>query len=156
MNLEKRYDICKDALEISYLQLQKRYHPDNNLDQVNRLEIMNQAIEINKAYETLKDAVERAIYMLELDNISLDSSDKIESSMLLDILERREYIESVDDGAMLTDSLNKVRKDISDLYTILIEFFSKNNSQAALSITIQLKYLVNIEKTIKNKLSQWH
>ena len=156
MSLEEKYDICKDSLDKNYIALQKRYHPDNNLDQLNRLKIMNQAIEINKAYETLKEDIERAIYILKLHNISLDSGKKIDSNMLLDIFERREYIESLDDGAMLKDSLKQLWKDISDLYAILVELFSKKHYQEACDITIKLKYLVNIEKIIKKKLFKWN
>ena len=156
MSLEERYDICKDSLETNYIALQKQHHPDNNLNQFNGLEIMNQAIEINKAYETLGDNLDRAIYMLKLYNISLDSAEKIDTNMLLDILDRREYIESLNDNTKLQESLDTVQNDIDDLYAILVELFNKKNYQAALDITIQLKYLVNIEKLIKKYLSQWN
>ncbi len=66
--IEPRFDIDTAELSRRYRQLQQTVHPDryaNATDQERRLS-MQQATRINEAYQTLKDPVARARYLLEL------------------------------------------------------------------------------------------
>ncbi|MEW7980745.1 MAG: Fe-S protein assembly co-chaperone HscB [Candidatus Sedimenticola endophacoides] len=88
-----------DATQLSgrYRELQRVVHPDrfaSATDQERRLS-MQGATRINEAYETLKDPIRRAWYLLTLHGISLDDQQQTtrDSAFLMEQLELREQLE---------------------------------------------------------------
>lgn len=74
--LDVAYVIDLNTLEKNYLNLQKKYHPDNFSDKSEVVNAANYIIDINKGYNILKDDTKRAVYLLELNNIYLDGERK--------------------------------------------------------------------------------
>ena len=146
MGLEERYDISVDDLQISYIKLQKKYHPDS-LD----YKIINFSIKINEAYRTLKDNLMRANYLLKLHNFEVNNY-SLKSEILFEIFDRNENIESVSKKLDLENHLISTNKTLEDINKNLIDYFSNKNYIKALQDTVRMKYIINIKKVIQNKL----
>ena len=96
------FEIDIKALTARYRDLQKALHPDrfaNAPDQERRLSLQ-QAAQINSGYETLRDPLARARYLLELQGVAYDS----ESSTISDLEFLEEQIE-------LREQLAEIRHD---------------------------------------------
>jgi Fe-S protein assembly co-chaperone HscB len=74
--LDVAYIINLDNLEKNYLNLQKKYHPDNFSDKSEVMKAASYIIDLNKGYNILKDNIKRAVYILELNNLYLDGDKK--------------------------------------------------------------------------------
>jgi molecular chaperone HscB len=85
------------ALSAKYRELQAAVHPDRfaNASDAEKRAAMEQATQVNDAYQTLKDPVRRAIYLLSLKNIdALDETNtKMPHDFLVQQLEWREALE---------------------------------------------------------------
>ena len=90
-------------LSTSYHSLQQQYHPDRfaAAPQSERLAAMQQAAEINSGYQTLKDPLSRAEYLLYV--LGLDIRDEQQTMQDLAFLTRqlewREELETIRDAA---------------------------------------------------------
>ena len=101
-----------DALAERYRELQRVVHPDRYAsasDQEQRL-ALQQATQVNEAYETLKDPVKRAQYLLGLKGIDMDAQQETtrDTAFLMEQLQLREELENArnaDDPAAVLDEL---------------------------------------------------
>lgn len=79
--------------------MQKRFHPDNfaTASERDRLLAVQQAAQINDAYQTLKDPLRRAEYLLSLQGIEMNSEQQTlqDPMFLMEQMELREELESV-------------------------------------------------------------
>ncbi|RTZ74588.1 MAG: Fe-S protein assembly co-chaperone HscB [Gammaproteobacteria bacterium] len=101
-----------DALAERYRELQRVVHPDRYAsasDQEQRL-ALQQATQVNEAYETLKDPVKRAQYLLGLKGIDMDAQQETtrDTAFLMEQLQLREELENArnaDDPEAVLDEL---------------------------------------------------
>lgn len=101
-----------DALAGRYRELQRVVHPDRYAaasDQEQRL-ALQQATRVNEAYETLRDPVKRARYLLALKGIDMDAQQETtrDTAFLMEQLELREELEQArhaEDPAAVLDAL---------------------------------------------------
>ena len=101
-----------DALAERYRELQRVVHPDRYAsasDQEQRL-ALQQATQVNEAYETLKDPVKRAQYLLGLKGIDMDTQQETtrDTAFLMEQLQLREELENArnaDDPEAVLDEL---------------------------------------------------
>jgi molecular chaperone HscB len=96
--LEPAFELDLDNIAERYRDLQRAVHPDkfaNASDQERRLSVQ-QAAQINEAYQTLKSPLARARYLLELQGITLDDSDtSMDPMFLMEQMELRESLAEV-------------------------------------------------------------
>jgi molecular chaperone HscB len=115
--LERGCRVSRDALETTYLELSRRFHPDRfaAADPRTRRMAMEHASLVNEGYRTLRDPVRRAEYLVRLGGIDLDSSDpetgapRPDQSFLIEMLERREHLEDLRGNA---DALAELRDEV--------------------------------------------
>ena len=102
LGVEARVAVDREGLESNYLERSKQVHPDRFVlaaSGVQRL-AMEHAAALNEAYTVVRDATQRAEYLVKLGGIDLDSSDEAggapepTQSFLIDMIERREALES--------------------------------------------------------------
>ncbi len=76
--LTEKFDINQNALAARYQEFQKALHPDKyaNASERERRISLQQAAHINSAFQTLKDPLARARYLLELHSIGLSDENK--------------------------------------------------------------------------------
>ena len=68
------FDVDSSSLSVTFRELQKAVHPDKFVKggSQERLRSVQQAALINEAYNTLKDPLRRAKYLLEMKGLLLD------------------------------------------------------------------------------------
>jgi molecular chaperone HscB len=117
------YEIDMDHLQQHYRTLAQSTHPDKFAsagDQERRIS-MQQTSWINKAFQTLKDPIERAVYLLQLKDIDvrLENETTMDAAFLMQQMELREALEDVrqqdDPLAFLDAELVKVKSSMQSL-----------------------------------------
>jgi molecular chaperone HscB len=93
--LQPGFELDLDDIAARYRDLQRAVHPDKfaNASEQERLLSVQQAAQINEAYQTLKSPLARARYLLELKGITLDDNDTAMDPMFL--MEQMELRESL-------------------------------------------------------------
>ncbi|KAI8854506.1 hypothetical protein BC829DRAFT_471776 [Chytridium lagenaria] len=134
------YDVDLQTIKRRFLRLQQAVHPDAhaNKSEEERKYSDIQSTFINKALQTLKDPLLRARYLLHLNDVHLDESEKLKDPELLDeVMSVWEALEG------LETRIAKSVKDISD-------GFKTNNLQAAKNATVELQYWTNLENRLED------
>jgi molecular chaperone HscB len=115
--LEPAYAVDGAALEQAYRDLQALIHPDRyaSAGDAERRASMQMTTRVNEAYRTLRDPVQRAKHLLELQgvDVAFETNTQMPTDFLLQQLEMREELEGAmakKDGAFL-DSL-KAKLDL--------------------------------------------
>lgn len=108
---------------------------------------------VNKAYKTLQKPLERGVYLLERNNIFLEENETIaDPEFLLNIMEINEEIESANDAESLTFLEIENKKRIDELVLSLKEAFENNELQTAKEMLTELRYVMNIDGKICDKI----
>ena len=114
--LPQDFEVDIDQLTERYRELQRTFHPDNfaNASALERRLSVQRAAQINQAFHTLKQPVERARYLLELHGVDTESETaKVEQSFLLEQMELREVLAEIrnqsDPVAVLTELTDDIR-----------------------------------------------
>jgi len=101
-DLPQSFDVDLDALDRNYRELQRSVHPDRfvNADDRQRRLSMQQATQINEAYQVLKDPLKRGRYLLELDGREFDDERNTTSdtAFLMEQMELREALADLPDN----------------------------------------------------------
>ncbi|EGR1043398.1 co-chaperone HscB [Vibrio cholerae] len=94
-----QFELDGSLLSSQFRALQKRFHPDNfaTASERDRLMAVQQAAQINDAYQTLKDSLRRAEYLLSLQGIEMNAEQQTlqDPIFLMEQMELREELESV-------------------------------------------------------------
>lgn len=132
-NIPAVFDLDVAELTSRYLTLQKVVHPDkfSNASEQEKLHSVQQAAQLNDAYDTLKKPLLRARYLLALNNVHLDDDDNttMNGSFLMQQMELHEAIDAAKKHSDI-DALNVVIDDIDDLYTAMLRSISEKFSNS--------------------------
>ncbi|MCW8853167.1 MAG: Fe-S protein assembly co-chaperone HscB [Gammaproteobacteria bacterium] len=155
-NASFSYDIDLNEMGQIYLDLQKSVHPDryaNASDQEKRI-AMQQTSLINQAFQTLKDPVSRAQYMLKLKGLDMNS----ETDTTMDagfLMEQMEFRESIMDARDKNDplaeldsmaiDLNNKMKDLMDGFT---RAFAEASYDSAREIVRKMQFIIKAKKEV--------
>ncbi|MBV2090225.1 MAG: co-chaperone HscB [Candidatus Thiodiazotropha sp. (ex Ctena orbiculata)] len=132
------YIVDVSSLADRYRDLQRVVHPDryaNGTEQERRLSVQGASL-INEAFETLKDPVARAAYLLSLHGVEMDVQNESTQDMefLMQQMELREELESLREQAgpyeTLLDLSGRINKQITDLVAqMAMQFETPNDEQ---------------------------
>lgn len=149
--IETKYAIDITKLHDRYLLLQRMHHPDNLKNSTARQSALNKSIDINNAYNVLRDPLSRAEYLLSLYNIDInDNARKISIEQLDDIFNDFERIDDMDAQEINSEYRNKLKLKERMLQN-LEEAFECNKIDKAIEITISAKYLCSIINTLRHR-----
>jgi len=132
-----------------YRQLQKELHPDryaSGTAHEQRLAVQYSAL-INEAYATLRKALPRALYLLELAGMSKEdiSGQQIDGSFLMSQIDLREKLvsldEVVDPETALEQLITDISGDVNQLHDQFSCAYSAGELAAAASACVKLQYL---------------
>ncbi len=126
LGLEQAFTVDLNALSANYQQLQKTVHPDRfaNATAQEQLIAVQKSSTINDAYQTLKNPLKRAEYMLETRGTPLPSEQSTigDTSFLMRQMELREMLGEI----KAADDIDAAIFELSQLLDAEFELLFKN------------------------------
>ena len=159
-DLPRSFALDADLLELRYRALQSRVHPDRyaHLPEAERRMSMQWATRANEAYQTLKQPLARARYLLAL----ADHDPQVEQNTAMPmefLVEQMEWREAVAEARAARDiaALEKLhaslRRRMKDEYILLAERFDGvADLAAAAALVRQLMFLEKLQHDIEEAL----
>lgn len=143
------FDLDQAELDRHYFGFQRRLHPDRFATRSPRERALSQAqaTALNEAYETLKDPLRRAAYMLRLAGhpLDLDGAATIADAALLTwVMERREAIEEAADSRALDALIKLAAAEREDAVAGLSRAFASGDVEEASRLAVRFKYLLRM------------
>ncbi|PMJ93096.1 co-chaperone HscB [Vibrio sp. 10N.261.55.A7] len=115
-----QFPLDGSLLSSQFRELQKRFHPDNfaTSSERDRLMSVQQAAQINDAYQALKNPISRAEYLLTVSGYELESEQQTmqDPLFLMDQMELREELEEIESASDAEDKLFDFEQRISKLF----------------------------------------
>jgi molecular chaperone HscB len=111
------YAVDQELLADRFLELQKEVHPDRfvvRTDQEKRL-AMQWSTLVNTANETLRASLPRAVYLLGLRGIELEHNPTLPPAFLMEQIDLREQLESIQEGEGNLEELDSFRKKMKQV-----------------------------------------
>lgn len=157
-SLPQRYVLDRAELDMRYRDLQRTVHPDryvNASDQERRIS-MQQATQINEAYQVLKDPLRRGRYLLELRGHPLDeqSGTHQDPEFLMQQMELRESLEDIrqqDDPMGALDRLScRIRDEYQALESALTKALDSDGEiDQAVTLVLRMQYFTRLQNELQ-------
>ncbi len=148
-SVSREFDLSLALLSERFRHLQGQLHPDRYASKSaheQRVAVQYSAF-VNQAYTTLKDPLERALYMLELAGVSAEqvSAEKIDGGFLMEQMELREKIESiadmVDPETALEHLMSEIAQDTKNHEREFVEALEADVLNGAASACVKMQFL---------------
>jgi molecular chaperone HscB len=149
LDLPVRFDVNGAELDRRYFTLQRQLHPDRFATRTARERAISQgqAVALNEAYETLKDPLARAEYMLKLKGVDVnpDGCNTVrDPTLLMEQMERREALAEADTAEAVDAILADARKDLDEGFAATAAAFAGKDLETAEVEVTRLKYLTKL------------
>lgn len=133
-------------LDRRYFALQRQLHPDRFASRTGRERAISQsqAVSLNEAYETLKDPLARAEYMLKLNGVDVnpDGCNTVrDPELLMDQMERREALAEAATPQAVDAIVAATRSELEHGFRTTAEAFAAHDLEKAEVEITRLKYL---------------
>lgn len=159
-DLPRQQGLDADRLESLYRDIQSKVHPDKHAhlaDSDKRL-AMQWATHVNEAYQTLKDPLKRARYLLQLagHDVALESNTAMPTEFLMAQMALRETVAAAKDAgdAERLDALHRsLRKEITGEYAQLEQALDANELARAAALVRQLMFQEKLFQEIDDALA---
>ncbi|QDQ84424.1 Fe-S protein assembly co-chaperone HscB [Paraburkholderia megapolitana] len=160
-NLPARYTLDMRTLDDAYRTVQAQVHPDRFAaagDAQKRI-AMQWATRTNEAYQTLRDPLRRATYLLTLRGIDVgaENNTAMEPAFLMQQMEWREGIEDAA-GAKNVDALDallaELREEENVRFTKLAALLDSGADQAASEAVRQLMFIERVAAEIDTQIER--
>jgi molecular chaperone HscB len=123
------FEVDLNELSERFRRLQRSVHPDKfaSAGDLERRLSVQQSARINDAFQTLKDPLRRARYLLQLNGVDMnaDTDTSMDPHFLMQQMELREALESVKNSANPADELITINNDIELAITGIIRELTK-------------------------------
>lgn len=122
------FSIDQSKLAGQYRHLQQLVHPDRfaTASEAERRHSMQLTAHINEAYQTLKQPLSRARYLLELRGVVTDQSSSLDNAFLMEQMELREQLAELPQQSGALAELMNMRNDLSERLNLLEQTFAAN------------------------------
>jgi molecular chaperone HscB len=146
LDVETTFDIDTKALDGRYFDLQRRLHPDRFATRTSRERALSQqqATSLNDAYETLRDDLKRADYLvgLKVSGSSPEGCNQItDPVVLMEAMERREALAEAETVEDIQAIMRETAEDAGECVAQLSAAFAEDDLEAASRLATRLKYL---------------
>ena len=131
--LTPSFEVDSETLALRYRDMQRAVHPDRfaNASEQERLHAVQQTAHLNEAFQTLKNPMLRARYLLEQKGMPVDDTDtRMDPGFLMEQMELREQLEAVRDNADPFAALSDLREMIESGERRLIEMLRRDFGDA--------------------------
>jgi len=164
-NLAPSFSIAMDALGQSFKSLQAQVHPDRfaNATEAEKRFSVQLSSHINQAYQTLRNPLERAKYLLHLlrgEQQPVQNQTIRDPAFLMQQMELREALEEVDNAtdpvSLLLQMDDEITKQIKDLYNEFEKLLGTgeipdSDLSQATDIVNRLQFLHKLQAEIDDK-----
>jgi len=158
--LHGQYALDTIELEQAYRNIQSAVHPDRfaNASDVERRVSMQRATQVNEAYQTLKDPIRRAAYLLGRHGVDpeFETNTAMAPEFLMQQMEWREAIEeaaSSGDVSELDRLSSRLGAELKTLYAEMARQIDERGEYAAAAVTLRkLKFLEKVAQEIGDAL----
>jgi molecular chaperone HscB len=155
--LPTQFHLDGSLLSSQFRELQKRFHPDNfaTASERDRLVAVQKASEINDAYQTLKNEIRRAEYLLMLQGLDLRSEQQTmqDPEFLMEQMLLREELEALESDTDAHDKLIGFEGKVSTMYktqlTDLREKLEQSQWELAAHSVRKLKFIAKLRNEIE-------
>ena len=162
-DLETSFLIDDEALKKAYQTQVKRFHPDNfaTKSHEEQLQALQSTSLVNSAYTTLKTPLNRASYLLNLEDVNpFDEKDtNMDANFLLSQIELREKLEAIkelQDDLALDDFIEQVRDFTRDNITSISKAFTQSRDlQEIKTLVRELKFYEQLSKEANILMDEW-
>jgi molecular chaperone HscB len=153
------YRLKRSELDCRYQSLQRQVHPDRYVaaDEREQLFAVQAASQVNRAYQTLRSPLQRAVYMLELAGIDpADHSISIPPEFLGEQIDLREQLANAPAASNPAIELSKLKAHAdafsTRLYDELNVQFENNDYQAAVITVQKLQFFRKLQHEADERL----
>ena len=141
-------------LDRRYFALQRQLHPDRFVTKSARERAISQsqATSLNAAYETLKDPLERAAYLLKRMGVDIDPGDGAtinDPALLMEAMEMREALAEARDAAAIATVAGAAEAHRTQALAAGAAAFLAGDRDAARTAVLRLKYLTKMGDEIR-------
>jgi len=147
-DLARGYDIDLVELDRRYFAAQRQLHPDRfaTKSATERAHSLAHATDLNRAYETLKDPLRRAVYLLELAGIDVTGETKTSAdpTLLAEVMERREALADATSPSELAAVVGAAEAEAERCRTGLSPAFAAADWARAAQLTLRYTYLARL------------
>lgn len=155
------FQIEMDVLKQKQQEFQKNIHPDKyaNASQQEQMLAMQVSTQVNTAYQTLADDLQRAVYLLSLQGIDINTETDTQMPMdfLMKQMEIREALSEVkeDESSLSTldDMLVAIGKDRAELVQNVKSNFDEQAYKQARDDVRQFQFIEKLQNEIKQKIA---
>eukprot|EP00808_Paulinella_micropora_P031625 g5079.t1 len=154
--MEEQFEIDLEWLKGQFRNLQRQYHPDlvRQLPEEDQKRAELHSAQVNQAYQTLRDPLTRARYILQLHGESLKEKGSLQDPVLLmEVMEAREALE---DAKGDPNALMKLLKENEDLegqaYDRVAKAYKAGDWAGVKQHTIRLSYYAKLAREIRTCL----
>lgn len=158
--LPARFTLSMESVERSYLDIQAQVHPDRYAAATDseRRAAMQWATRVNEAYETLREPLKRARYLLELRGVDpqIETNTAMPAEFLVAQMEWREGVEEAAAAAdvdALDGLLARVRREMHGHYDALGRQFDAGEDSAAAATVRKLMFYEKIREEIGDAIA---
>jgi len=149
--LDERFDVDEKALEEAFVLLQKQFHPDRyaSLPDHERRAATQWSMRINEGYQTLKDQLSRAIYLLSIRGVELEENPSLPSDFLMTQMMLREALEEIEQSRAFTELdrfKDKLKQSVTEQCDSLSLHFDKDSAAGVKSAIYALQFLKKLER----------
>ncbi|WP_206951889.1 Fe-S protein assembly co-chaperone HscB [Trinickia acidisoli] len=160
-HLPTRFALDLEALEHAYRTVQAQVHPDRfaAAGEAQKRIAMQWATRANEAYQTLRDPLKRATYLLSLRGVDVGASENtaMEPAFLMQQMEWRERVEDAADarnvGALMM-LLDELRDDERVRFERLSVLLDSGADQPAAEAVRQLMFLERVAGEIGHQIER--
>ena len=157
LGLEPGFDLDVDVMEKRYLGFQRAIHPDRFAAKPAKERALAEAqsVSLNDAYETLKDPLSRAAYLLRLKGVDAAvSKDETmrDPELLMEAMQAREALTEAESAPAIERLAAKAGADAIGVLSELSKAFAADDLHRANSLTTRLKYLRRFLEETRTRL----
>ncbi|MDB2414503.1 Fe-S protein assembly co-chaperone HscB [Rickettsiales bacterium] len=157
LSLQKSFDLDLKKLEENYFACQSQWHPDRftGKSDAEKLAATQNSVEVNQAYNILKDPRKRAQYMLSLEGIKVNCDDanvKPSQELLIRVMEQRDELSECVDKDKLRELLISADSEKQELIAKIKKDFTDGDLTQAAQSVINLRYIEKYIEEIKQQI----
>lgn len=151
-DIDQGYEVELDSLEQKYHGLQSQLHPDRfaSSSEAERVRAVQMSSYLNEAYNTLRDPLSRAAYLLQLQGRDTEKAAQEEMGMnlIMEQMELREALDSLPQDESAMSQLAAMKQEVKEKLVLRQQDFSaamaKNEVDAAKRFFHEMQFLTKL------------